>query len=125
MNPELEQRLIKKYPELFKFHRPLDMAARASFYPICFGVEVGDGWYKILDRLLKKLNAHGGIALTQVKEKWGLLRVYTDTGDDDTERWIDRAELASSKTCEDCGGRGELRNYRGWYYTSCLKHRRK
>ena len=46
MNLELQQKLIEKYPILFQ---DKDKSPKETL--ICFGIETGDGWYKILDDL--------------------------------------------------------------------------
>lgn len=166
MSPELEHKLIEKYPILFK---DKDRSPRESL--MCFGCEFSDGWYKIFDELceyitrlseredLLKLNKeyhteenHGFIHLkrptisfTQVKEKFGMMRIYW-TGNgvdnweevcakvnqddrekalnkyyDEVQNAIDYVEFLSSKVCEDCGEPGKLYT-NGWYMTRCEKH---
>ena len=46
MSPELDKQLCEKYPKIFadRFAKPTDS-------PIAFGIECGDGWYKIIDML--------------------------------------------------------------------------
>ncbi len=76
MSPDLEKRLSTKYPELFS--------------QVFFGVECGDGWYNIIDRLcgfiqssIYNLTFSGGgdegfhlpqLEFSQIKEKYGTLR---------------------------------------------------
>lgn len=107
MTPELQQKLIDKYPILFQ---DKDKSPKETL--ICFGIEAGDGWYKILDDLFgyfynimdnevylpfkKEYIVQGDvetygiekkppkIKLVQVKEKYGTLRVYTSVYDDET-----------------------------------------
>jgi hypothetical protein len=50
MSPELEQKLFDKYPKLF-VQRKLPMTQTA----MCWGIETGDGWYTILDRLCNQI----------------------------------------------------------------------
>lgn len=97
MSPELEQKLIEKYPILF---RDKDKSPRESL--MCFGCEFSNGWYKIFDDLcayLTRLTKHEiflrlkdefkteenkgyiyvhypTVSFTQVKEKYGTMRVY-------------------------------------------------
>jgi len=99
MNAELESKLIKKYPSLFK-----DVNKSPMETLMCFGCEHGDGWYDIIDNLcgyitalqknvsyfltLKKdikdvddVSFDGrfrcpGVVFVQIKEKYGTLRVY-------------------------------------------------
>lgn len=91
MSPELEHKLIEKYPGLF---RDVDKSPKESL--MCFGCEHGDGWYDIIDNLcgyltnLQKnrtffLSLKDGefkdfhcpdVRFMQIKEKYGTLRVY-------------------------------------------------
>ena len=60
---------------------------------------------------------------TQVKEKFGQLRIYMSRSDEDIEQVIYRAMEASMRTCEDCGKPGQRYN-EGWMRTSCQKCQR-
>jgi len=167
MSPELEKQLIEKYPVLFLGrHKPITESLMA------FGCEFGDGWYKIFDDLcsyitrlskreeLLKLKPelvtkenHGymrvkvpDISFTQVKEKYGTMRVYwMGNGIDNWEEieakldpsvitnnlfdsYYDRVENAieyvgflSGRTCEVCGEPGKVYT-NGWYVARCKKH---
>jgi hypothetical protein len=56
---------------------------------------------------------------SQVKEKFGGLRLYMTHGNEEIWKIIDRAEIESYKTCEECGKNGELRNDLPWHRTLC------
>jgi len=104
MSPELEHKLIEKYPKLFK---NVNKSPKETL--ICFGCECGDGWYDILDNLcgfiinlqksrsyflMKKddkcINFHcPDVVFDQIKEKYGTLRVYWHFGE------LNYEELAS------------------------------
>lgn len=99
MSPELEHKLIEKYPKLFG-----DVNKSPMKSLMCFGCECGDGWYDILDNLcgyltnLQESRAFylgfkqevidsndksfdacfkcPDIVFMQIKEKYGTLRVY-------------------------------------------------
>jgi len=58
------------------------------------------------------------LVFTQIKEKYGTLRVYYNGGDEFCQGVIDMAESMSSVTCEDCGVPGKVRD-RGWIRTYC------
>jgi hypothetical protein len=58
------------------------------------------------------------LVFTQIKEKYGTLRVYYSGGDDFCQGVIDMAESMSSVTCEDCGVPGKAREG-GWIRTLC------
>jgi len=57
---------------------------------------------------------------SQIKEKFGTLRVYMTYETNEIERFISEAENLSSKTCEECGSIGVLRNDT-WIRTLCDK----
>jgi hypothetical protein len=104
MSPELEHKLIERYPGLF---RDVNKSPKETL--ICFGAECGDGWFDILDNLcgfitnlqksrsyflMKKddkcINFHcPDVVFDQIKEKYGTLRVYWHFGD------LNYEELAS------------------------------
>ena len=134
MKPELEKKLFKKYPEIFQ-QKDLDMSQTA----MCWGMQCGNGWYTILDKLCgwiswnMKNNSHcyPKIEFTTVKEKFGLLRIYyhpidmTDdqkSGADEIAGAISFIETLSATICEDCGLPGKLYSVDGWYITACPKH---
>jgi len=76
LKPELEQELLRKYPRLY---RQRYMSMRATC--MCWGFDVGDGWFHLLDNLSFKLTRIGEIydiwvEATQVKEKYGTLHFY-------------------------------------------------
>ena len=99
--------LKEKYPEL---------------YDSDFFFECGPGWYGILKKMSEKLSAIGGVSVSQVKEKYGTLRVYADHDGTpiETDFWavIDEAEKASEYVCEQCASPGTLTGT-NWYKTLC------
>jgi hypothetical protein len=50
LNTELEQKLFAKYPKIFV---SIDKSPQES--PMAFGLEVGDGWYNLIDVLCEAL----------------------------------------------------------------------
>ena len=85
-----------------------------------FEVGCGPGWYKLIRPVLDACTAEG-VKITQIKEKYGTLRIYTGSASDKIYSLIDAAERQSEFTCETCGEPGKLREY-GWVYTSCDLH---
>jgi len=71
MTPELEDKLIKKYPNLF---RDVEKSPRETC--MCWGICFDDGWYDLFDELLGKLDKYDCVVLDQVKEKFGMMTVY-------------------------------------------------
>ena len=101
MNSELEQKIFDKYPKIFG-----DRTKPKTETCMCWGLEVGDGWYNLIDVLCEaltytystsvKVDEEDGkrlgiepysgsyyfmveppqVIATQVKEKYGTLRFY-------------------------------------------------
>jgi hypothetical protein len=111
MRLELENDLIAKYPTLFA-NRELQGS------PMMFGCEHGDGWAGIITAMCELLSKDDTVRLTQVKEKYGALRVYYSGGEGYAEGIVDMAEAMSSRVCERCDKPGRTRGG-GWLYTSC------
>jgi hypothetical protein len=124
MNKENEEKLFTDFPILYQDHT---LAPQQT--AMCFGFECGDGWFKILYDLSKKLSKYPIIA-DQVKEKFGTLRFYCHAGGEVSEKdWetayklIDAAERKTEKTCERCGKSGKM-NTKGWISVLCDKCRK-
>lgn len=104
MKPELETQIHNDFPELFS--RPMHL-------------EIGDGWYKVLRGLCVDLMAQPKPPkFTQIKEKFGTLRVYLDGYSFHSDRVVRVAEAASAVVCEWCGEPGEMRSG-SWLLTLC------
>lgn len=126
MSPELDKHLVEKYPKIFA-DRYNDKTKTA----MCWGFECDDGWFNIIDALCSEIQAHidnknktdpiPQTVAVQVKEKYGSLRFYVNTGDDTVYALIDFAETLSSSTCEVCGSPGKARGG-GWIKTLCDYH---
>lgn len=99
-----------------------------------FGFEVGDGWYDVIDRMLNQLEPIAiasnkkykgeyddcSFTLSQVKEKFARLRVYTTYHDDEAQDVINSFEEESAKTCEVCGKPGRIVG-KGWWSARCTE----
>ncbi|MBE3040282.1 MAG: hypothetical protein IMZ62_15910 [Chloroflexi bacterium] len=121
MNEKNAAYLFGRYPILYQ-GRNLPITQNL----MSFGFETnGDGWFKLIDQLsaditaLDKANGSKTVA-TQVKEKYGGLRYYIESGSDAIYDLIDAAENASLGTCETCGEPGEQRGT-SWISTMCAK----
>jgi hypothetical protein len=85
--------------------------------------DCNEGWYPLIQRLIEDLIELGwDKQIIQVKEKFGGLRFYINTGSDEVHKRIIEAEHESYTICEDCGEPGELRKDLGWYFTLCDAH---
>lgn len=90
------------------------------------GAYCGDGWKDILAKVMPVLEATGA-RVSQIKEKFGGLRLYWDPPEEEMPFWhrvavnmaIEQAESASFKTCEQCGAAGKKRNDDGWINMRC------
>jgi hypothetical protein len=91
---------------------------------MCWGFP-GDGWFDLLDRASAKLEAliqalpeQDRPRASQVKQKWGGLRLYMTWSTDEMDAVIQEAEAEADRTCERCGQPGVLRQG-GWIVTVC------
>ena len=129
MRHELENSLYEKYPELFKNHvLPISVSCMG------LGIDIGDGWYDLLDKLCTNLmnycNRTGKIipAFDQIKQKFGLVCIYLTPYTVELDEYIAQAVAQSLAICELCGKVGQLRLENGWMSCrckSCLKKKRK
>ncbi len=93
MNRENTEKLYNDFPELYK-QRSLPMSQTC----MCWGFECNDTWFDLIYQLSKDLSALDVIPeATQVKEKFGGLRFYTNSSTYEAEALIDIAEEASYK----------------------------
>lgn len=140
MSPEKDAALCAKYPKIFR-----DRCAPMTQTAMCWGFECGDGWYDIIDALCGNIQSHVDwlfeqqtykvrrgelkaedvlpqdrfqVVATQVKEKFGGLRFYTNFISDEISGMISMAESMSYRTCEVCGHPGRP-NKEGWISTLC------
>jgi hypothetical protein len=119
MSPELEDTLIRRYPELFRGRgKPMSQTL------IGFGCDHRDGWYPLLDGLCEtvtnRAKALGLVVpeLVQIKEKFGGLRCYASQIENESIfEAITVAELVSYKICEISGAPGRLCKHGLWFST--------
>lgn len=112
MKPELVEELKNKYPKILE-----------KSYDFSFE----DGWYDLIDMAcalvqsrLQRLNKENELKFTQLKEKFGGLRMYKEGYCDDyIDGVLGAVESLSFRTCEVTGNVG-FRCYRGgWMRTLC------
>ena len=122
MDLKLTQSLYDDFPSLFQRHT-LGMDQSCMY----FGIQVLSGWYQILYRLSSSISTvisekhldPQEYCYEQMKEKFGLLRVYMLGGTtEEMDQAIQRAEEESARTCEVCGREGQLGN-EGWLRVRC------
>lgn len=98
-----------------------------------FGIQCGNGWLKIIERVAKgfedelvKLMASGKDSnawprAAQINETLGTLHLaVTGSTTPFLRELIERAENESAKTCQDCGAECALHNRKGWMICLCL-----
>jgi hypothetical protein len=136
MREELQRDLHLKYPKIF-----------GSESGDGIHLDVGDGWYDILDALCSQIQHHidwknctgkyeshkkfrspeelanliPQARVEQVKEKFASLRFYYSGGDETIRGMVDMAEAITSRVCETCGRPGK-RTFGGWIRTLCRRH---
>jgi hypothetical protein len=127
MSDKLEQ-LCERYPAIFaKRHASPSQSCMAR------GFECGEGSFNLIDTMCSLLqhetDKRGApqVTASQVKEKFGQLRFYSDAPRTLTERqsaYIAMAVALSGVTCEVCGAPGLLKEHQRWLSTRCEKHSR-
>ncbi len=123
MDIELEDKLVKAFPNLFSRIREI-AAVEKQF----FGCACGDGWFTLVYSVCALMNGHTtsaaykgpAVKILQIKEKFGALRIYYEGGDDYINGAVDLAEMLSTKICDVTGAPGTLcRKPSGWLQTLC------
>ena len=127
MRIELELELAKDFP--FMRSRESITSQHEEEYE-AFYMDCGDGWYNVLRGLCQEIQdayCERGLEVdflpTQIKEKFGGLRIYYDGAHKDmhdivyniVDKWTD----VSYQTCEKCGAQGKVREDRSWLQTLC------
>lgn len=106
MNDTLQYELFAKYPKIFAQRFLPGTETR-----MCDGIDCGDGWARIIDKLCQKIQGYVDymdicqIEAVQVKQKMGDLCFYTNLKHEDVQlnTLIREAQDACSVTCEVCG----------------------
>lgn len=126
MTPELDAKLVAKYPKIFA-----DRNASMQETAMCWGFSCNDGWYWLIDELCAVLqwdtdkNGQPQVVATQVKEKFGTLRFYTQGENDGQRGMIRLAQSMSARICECCGSTRDVEETEiGWVKTLCGECRR-
>lgn len=112
MKIELQDALAKMYPEVF---------------PKGAYLECGDGWFSLISAMCSEIGVYLSqtkeeFSFSQIKEKFGTLKAYTDYSDDVIDKIIYKYESLSAHICETCGSKGTLKSNHGWSRVSCNMH---
>ena len=95
--------------------------------------ECGDGWRPLINkakRILRKYNLkhkHDAgfepLKFTQIKEKFGLLTIYTNYYVPQVDNALEQLRYESCRVCEICGSRKNVHVYdvHSWEMTRCPK----
>jgi hypothetical protein len=125
MSPELQEKIAKRCPILFKPNSHVNEEYYYGPY-----IECDDGWFQIIldasieiEKIVsgKTLDEQEDTEVIQIKEKFGTLRYYMNHYDDKISKIIAEAENKSAVTCEKCGNPGAIGRIGRWYSTRCGK----
>jgi hypothetical protein len=91
---------------------------------MAFGFMCEKGWYPLIYDTLDKIEEivvrdELDIQVTEIKEKFGGLRIYLDGYTDEIDKIVQDAEEQSFHICEICGEPGKLREVNRWLMTRC------
>ena len=96
MKQELQDKLFKKYPKIF---RRKDLSPQETC--MAWGIECGDGWYDIIYALCRCMQNHSTqVEIEQIKSKTGSLRIYTNCNHPYVQGIIQMAEVMSCTISE-------------------------
>jgi hypothetical protein len=122
--------LLARYPDLFIEESGGRIGTPG--YPTC-----GDGWRDLVETAVGRIATavagapSGSVLITQIKEKFGALRLYWHGRNNlpeatcaAVEEAIHLAEARSACTCEQCGEPGRLYKRGGQLLTACDTHAR-
>jgi hypothetical protein len=126
--PTWQSQLIARYPDLF--NQEINGRVTRPGHPM-----VGDGWRDLVETAIGRIATavaaapSGSVGISQIKEKFGALRLYWHGRNNlpeatcaAVEEAIYLAEARSACTCETCGAEGRLYNKSGYLFTACEEH---
>ena len=129
MNIELQQKLLEKYPKIFKINNPRQWPF--DFYQF----KSWEGWYDLIDKTAAEIqkildsDKESYFNTLQNKQKFASLRWYYSCDNKNLEKFreiINKAEEESLSICEKCGTKENVSQNRGGYIlTLCDKCRYK
>ena len=136
MDAALEKKLAEKFPKILR-----DMGGSPMKTCMAWGLECGNGWYKLLEDSMEKIQLVCDLATSsgtptqlvasQIKEKFGTLSFYYFTEGEPSRFTPEKsrlvadilsdliacAERESASVCEETGERGALCARGGWLRT--------
>ena len=86
--------------------------------------ECNDGWQWLVLNLLREIDDLyedniNKISILQIKEKYGILRIYASTSNKELDDIIEKYEHLSKHTCEICGAEGKMIRDEYWIMVRC------
>lgn len=114
--------LAEKYPQI-KTAGAISLDVHFGWHGII--AELFAGWADVLS--LHNYNSPAPLTVSQIKEKWGELRVYYELGTQNEMvkrligRLLERAEVVVRQTCKVCGSQGPGTLTSDALYWKCLK----
>ena len=88
--------------------------------------ECGKGWWPLIEKVAAAIDSFNAahpetpVEVSQIKQKFGGLRIYHHNAPEDLRRLIDEVIVASWHTCEKCGSTaGVTTNLEGYRLTLC------
>ena len=88
--------------------------------------ECGEGWWPLIEKVAAAIDSFNAahpdspVEVTQIKQKFGGLRIYHHNAPEDIRQLIDLAIESSWHTCERCGAtEGVTTNHEGYRLTLC------
>ena len=120
----------KEQEEKWRFIKYLDNIEHEYGYMLQTSAYVCPGWMILIQDMLRELDTKVGNysteedhpTITDIKEKFGTLRVYGYNIDDTDQAIIDRYAALSAETCMTCGAFGQMREKGYWLYVACDQH---
>lgn len=83
---------------------------------------VGNGWHSLVDEAYDLCEKYG-VEITQIKEKFGQIRIYTGIATEEVADEVDpriwEIESRSGSICECCGQPSTLQSRGGWLKSIC------
>ncbi len=128
MNQELEAYLTDSYPTFFHYRATDETVADGMDPAIAHEIACDDGWFPLIEAVAtiakKQFNTRGDretIHATQIKEKFGALRIYVNRSPDRITAATWMAQRLSEQMCERCGATQGTRKQSdtGWMKTLC------
>jgi len=122
------EELIKKYSRIFQTYtgNPDNVnwtGVPSTWLPIidslCGSIQDYIDSSSVWDKEKQQFVSPTQVTCSQMKEKFGTLRFYTNGHDDLVEGMIQMAEYMCSQICEDCGSKEDLGVTSGWIRILC------